>query len=180
MSKYFHNDDVQFIESQEIENFFKRADKKPEKYLRIALNENHMKMDFKAKSEFEFLEAIIFHYKENGQIIRYDFKKHAPVTSCYAVVDPEGIMAVYIDDPDNPLEEMFMYNPKEAVFCIFQAAESSIYILYDGTADHIGYGFLYEKDGYPSFYTKFLQLFDHTLPSKTEKKNNTNGSAAYR
>ena len=49
MSKYFQNDDIQFIESEEIEKIMKRADKKPENYIRIALNEKHMRIDNKTK-----------------------------------------------------------------------------------------------------------------------------------
>ena len=170
MSKYFHNDDIQFIESEEIEKILKRADKKPENYIRIALNEKHMRIDNKTKLELDIIEAVIFHFKENGQIIRYDFKECESSGSFYAVIDTDNFMAVSIDDANNPLENIFMFDSEESVFCILKAPESSVYILYDGTADHVGYGFIHEKAGYPPFFKKFLHLFNVTVPKKTEKE----------
>ena len=172
MSKYFHQDDIQFIKSEDIEKIMKRADKKPENFIRIALNGKHMRLDYKNKSEFEISEAVIFHYKENGQIIRYDFKQCDIFRNFYAVIDMDRCMAVSIDDSDNPLEDIFMFDADEAMLCIFKVEGSSIYILYDGTADSIGYSYIYEKAGYPTFYGRFLQLFDVTVPQRSRKEQN--------
>ena len=170
MSKYFHQDDIQLLESEEIEKIMKHADKKPENYVRIALNAKHMRLDYRTRSEFDISEAVIFHFKENGQIIRYDFNECESFRSFYAVIDMNNFMALSIDDTGNPLEEIFMFDSDEAVLCIFETAGSSIYILYDGTADHVGYGYLYEKDGYPLYYRRFLQLFNVTMPKKSNRE----------
>ena len=170
MSKYFNHNDLDFIESEEIEKILKRADKKPENYIRIALNEKHMRIDNKTKLELDIIEAVIFHFKENGQIIRYDFKECESSGSFYAVIDTDNFIAVSIDDANNPLENIFMFDSDEAVFYILKAPESSVYILYDGTADHVGYGFIHEKAGYPPFFKKFMHLFNVTMPKKAEKE----------
>jgi len=48
----------------------------------------------------------------------------------------------------------------EAMLGIFKADTSTIFILYDGMKDHVGYGFYLEKDGYPSIYEKMMMLLD--------------------
>ncbi len=158
MGKYFKNIDM--IESDDVATLLHRADKKPENFIRIALHPNSMWLDNKTRAEFKIHEAALFIWDIHGRIYRYDFDPGDPQRSFYAAIEPNNFVAYVLDDPKYPQERLCMFDHNEAMMGIFKADTSTIFIIYDGMKDHIGYGFYLEKDGYPSIYEKMMSLLD--------------------
>jgi hypothetical protein len=172
MNKYFKNDLFDMIESENIISVFHRADKKPENFIRIALNEKHMKLDVYAKAEFTIHHACLFHLAPNGNVYRYDLEPGDTQKSFYAAIDSDCLMTVVLDDPKYPLEKLFMFNSCEKFLAILKSDDSTIFVLYDGTADNVGYGYFLEKNGYPNLYPVLMELFDISQPV-CEEENDT-------
>lgn len=164
MGKYFNNTDIDFIQSEEVAKLLHRSDKRPENFIRIALSEDGMHLDYKSHAEFEIYRAILFIRDTHGNIYRYDFEQNDSERCFYAAIDPGNFVAISLYDPKYPMERLYMFDSDESIMGIFKTENSTIFIIYDGSKDNVGYGYYLEKEGYPSIYEKLLALFDISHP----------------
>lgn len=171
MSKYFKTDDIDIIESDNLLSVFHRADKKQDSFIRIALNENHMKLDIRSKAEFEIYQAVVFYFTSDGHVCRYDFEPGDTDRYFYAAIDIANFMAAALGDPQYPIEKLFMLGSSEKLLVILKTEDSTVFVLYDGTADGIGYGFYLEKNGYPSIFPVLMYLFEIGQPVSKSDEN---------
>ena len=176
MGKYFNHNDIDLIEREDVVKLLNRADKHPDRFIRIALNQNGMHLDNKSKAEFEIFQAVIFIWDANGRIFRYDFHQNDPDRSFYAAIDSQNLMAMSLQDPGYPREKLCMFDGDDVLLGILKTDDSTIFVIFDGSSDHAGYGFYLEKEGYPSIFEKLLSLFEISQPGMTEE--NTDGHSA--
>ena len=171
MGKYFDITDIDLIESEDLAKCFRRADKRPENFIRIALNEDGMHLNYRNTADFEIFQALIFIWDIHGNICRYDFHQNDPKHSFYAAADPNNFMAVVLDDPNYPLERLYMFDSSESLMGMLKTENSTVFIIYDGESDHVGYGYYLENEGYPLVYEKLMSLFEISRPRTNEENN---------
>ena len=158
MEKYFKNLDM--IQSDDVATLLRRADKKPENYIRIALQNHDMWLDVRGHAKFKIREATLFHWDIHGKIYRYDFHPDDPTRSFYAAIEPNNFVAYVLHDPKYPQERLCMFDHNEALMVVFKTDNSTIFIIYDGMKDHVGYGYYLENNGYPVIFDKLRMLWD--------------------
>ena len=93
MGKYFNHNDIDLIEREDVVKLLNRADKHPDRFIRIALNQDGMHLDNKSKAEFEIYQAVIFIWDANGKIYRYDFRQNDPERPSGARAPPAEVAA---------------------------------------------------------------------------------------
>lgn len=169
MGKYFNHNDIDLIESEEVVKLLNRADKHPDRFIRITLNQNGMHLDNKSKAEFEIFQAVIFIWDADCNIYRYDFHQNDPDRCFYAAIDPQNLMAMSLQDPQFPREKLCMFDGDDVLLGMLKTADSTIFVIYDGSSDHAGYGFYLEKEGYPSIFEKLLSLFEISRQGMSEQ-----------
>ena len=162
MEKYFKNDILEWIDSEEIAGLLRRADKHPEKFLRILFNKDHMLLNLKTQAEFEIRQAVLFFWDIHGKITCYDFYPGDTQRQLYAAVDLKNFVALSLEDPKHPLERFCMFDSSETIMGLFKTDNSTIVLLYDGTKDSVNYSYLLENPGYARFFDKQLELLAMT------------------
>ena len=60
MKKYFNNEEVENIESEKVLHALRSADKHSKKHIRIAINDEIRKINFKNEEECEIEQALVF------------------------------------------------------------------------------------------------------------------------
>ena len=164
MDKYFKNADTDIIVNEEISRLFRRADKRPEKFIRIALDQEKMLLSYKGGAEFEITQATFFLCNKHGEFYRYDFSRNDPSRQFHAAIDPDTFIAFSLDDPKFPAEGLLMFNSNEMLLGLLKTQNSTIFLIYDNESDHIGYGYHVENPGYPSIYETLMQLLEIRHP----------------
>ena len=109
------------------------------------------------------------------KIYRYDFAQNDSERCFYAAIDPENFVALSLYDPKYPMERLYMFDNDESLMGLFKTENSTIFIIYDGNEDHVGYGYYLEKEGYPSIYEKLLSLLDISRPHLHDDNNDNSG-----
>lgn len=120
MGKYFNNTDIDFIQSEEVVKLLHRADKRPENFIRIALREDGMHLDYKSHAEFEIYRAILFIRDIRGNIYRYDFAQNDSERCFYAAIDPGNFVAMSLYDPKYAQEKLYMFDNDESLIGILK------------------------------------------------------------
>lgn len=162
--KYFHKLDCSLFETENVPELLKRADKRPEKFIRIFMDGKDMKLCYKDHAEFDLHEAILFFWDRDGQIFRYDFNPMNYDRTFYAAIDPKSFVAYSLGDEKFPREALCMFDSCECIMGIFKTDDSTVVIIYDGSEDYVGYGYYLEKEGYPKIFEKLYSLFSVSQP----------------
>lgn len=159
MKKYFNNEEVENIESEKVLHALRSADKHPKKHIRIAINDEIRKINFKNEEECEIEQALVFIWAKDS-IFRYDFTPDTPDHSFHAAVLPQEYIAVSLDADGDNLEGLCTSKGNDAFFGMFKTETATFFIVCDGSQKDVGYGY-YMEEGCASIFERLFSLFEH-------------------
>lgn len=160
MKKYFSTTDARDTDNANIFMFMHNADKHPDDFIRICLNEENMLLSFKGRNEYRISRAMTFFW-DHEAVMRFDFEPDDPDSWFYAAVDPKNGIAVRLSTPEHDLEGFNTFGPNTGFFGIFMTDEGTIFITYDGSESaRIGYSYLPEDAECPRVMDQMELLFN--------------------
>ena len=95
MRNYFNTKHIDAIEIEEVADLLHHADMKPDKYIRIVMDEDFSFIDIRGEEEV-ILQAVVFVEDRLGNFSRYDFEQGDTEHCLYMALDPEIFIAVSI------------------------------------------------------------------------------------
>ena len=163
MKKYFNNADARNTDNADIFMFIHNADKHCDDFIRIALDEEHMLLNYKGEQEFEIDNAMVF-LRDSEVVMRYDFYPDDDDSYFYAAIDEKNGIAFRLSNSESDIEGYNTFGTNARFFGLFMTEDGTIFITYDGTMDRIGYSYLTEMPDTPRVMDQMEQLFNLFRP----------------
>ena len=86
MTTYFNNTYAMDTDDINIIKGFHTADCQPERFIRIALDEEVMLLDYKGRKEYKIRQATIFAWTSHDDVARIDYSPKDPERYFYAAL----------------------------------------------------------------------------------------------